>query len=199
MFKEGIKKYFGETNNNSVWYGGSEGKQYLPITIGEDKLATASVQSRVGEPSLSEYIGPGIYKLRVRRYTSSGGDTDDDQTPVNVEITLPAVSPIPTPSPKSTPNPTPAPSASLFPTPRATLPPARITPRPAPRNSPSATVENARVLGDVSISSPSVTPSATPQPVSIAVPAGIVIMLAGIGLSGLGGFLAYRQMSRKTA
>jgi hypothetical protein len=197
LFKEETNQYFGETFNNSTWYGGSDGKQYFPITIGEEKLATASTQGRVGEPKVTEYLGPGIYKLRVRRYTSSGNDTNDDQTPATIEITIPASSPTPSPQPKATPNPTPvvnsSPQVSARPSPVI----ARTSPRPSPRKTTPGPSSVSDVLGEIvtnTIPSPSLFPSPSSKPNSIAVPAGIGIMLAGIALSGFAGFMAYRQM-----
>src|SRR3989304_5438603 len=33
LYKEGTQNYFGQTYNGSDWYGGSDGKQYFPISI----------------------------------------------------------------------------------------------------------------------------------------------------------------------
>lgn len=202
LYKEGSTNYFGETYNGSSWYKGSAGTLYFPLTIGEDKIATASVQGKVGEPTSGEYPGPGQYKLRVKRYTNSGNPASGDtQTPVSVDITLPAISPSPTPLPKSTPHPTPASSPSNFPTPRATPAVIRYSPRVTPRHVPRSSINVAQILGDTasSTASPFSSPSAAPKPGSIAAPVGIIMMIAGIGLSGVGGFLAYKQMVKKEA
>lgn len=202
LYKEGSTNYFGETYNGSSWYKGSEGLQYLPITIGDSKIATASVQGKVGEPTVSEYSGPGQYKLRVRRYTSSGNAVSgDNQTPTTFEITVPLNSPSPTPESNPTPNPTP----DIIPSPRATLRPTpvvRTSTRPSPRRANASPSVEPEILGENSQNldpSPSLFPSISPKPGSVAAPVGIMLMFGGIGLSGIGGYLAYKQIAKKEA
>lgn len=106
LYKEGTSNYFGETFNGVSWYGGSEGKSYFPITIDSSKTATASMQVRIGTPSSSEFTSSGNYKLRIRRYTSSGNPaSSDQQDPVNITVTfaLPSSTLTPMPTPKSVP------------------------------------------------------------------------------------------------
>lgn len=203
LYREETTNYFGETYNGSSWYKGGEGTLYFPITIGEEKVATASVQGKVGEPTSGEYPGPGQYKLKVRRYTNSGNSASGDtQTPVIVEITLPAVSPSPAPQPRATPNPTPvvtsSPQVAVRPTPGVVRP----SPRISPRKSTARPSENTQVLGETVSDThpqPTVFPSVSPEPGSIAKPAGIIMMIAGIALSGTGGFLAYKQLQKREA
>lgn len=100
LYRDGTSNYFGETYNGNNWYGSSDGKQYFPIIIDSSKNASASVQARVGSPSFSEFPGAGSYKLKIRRYTSSGNSSSNDtQNPVDITINF---SP-PTPTPNSEP------------------------------------------------------------------------------------------------
>lgn len=114
LYKEGTINYFGETYNGNDWYSGSAGKQYLPITIASGQTWNGSVQGRIGNPTLGEYPGPGNYKLRIRRYTSSGGTGTTDQTPQDIQIIFALSSPTPSPttSPSSTSSPAPSSSSS---------------------------------------------------------------------------------------
>ncbi len=140
LYVAGTKNYFGETDNTQSWYGGSDGKQYYPVTIESNTILVATVSARLGEPTHTDYPGPGDYLLRVRRYTASGNQGSEEVAPAPVKLTKtwpsPSPSPVPTPSPTPTPPPTPASS----PTP---------TPTPPPTQKPSPTL----------ISSPSLDPS----------------------------------------
>lgn len=122
LYKEGTTNYFGETYNNSIWYGGSDGKQYFPVTITSGQTWDGSVQGRIGNPTSEEYSGPGNYKLRVRRYTNSGGQGTTDQAPQEIQIVFatPTPTPTPTPSPTSSPTPSPTPTSIKTPTPAPT-------------------------------------------------------------------------------
>jgi hypothetical protein len=121
LYKEGTGIYFGETFNNTDWVSGSNGTSYYPIII-YNGAAQATFQGRLGSPG-SEYDGPGMYKLRVRRYTESGSQASDSVTPVNVEITVPIeelLQPTPTPAPTEVPGPTDTPEPTVTPTPTKT-------------------------------------------------------------------------------
>lgn len=101
LFKEGTSNYFGETYNGSDWYGGSEGDNYFPIQI-VDSSTSATLFFKIGSPSSTQYPGPGVYKLKIRRYTSSGNlSSSDIQTPASVNISYIFPSPTPTNSPTS--------------------------------------------------------------------------------------------------
>ncbi len=133
LYKEGSKNYFGETDNGQAWYFGSDGKQYLPVTIlsGVDTIATMS--ARLGDPSTTDYPGPGQYFLRIRRYTSSGNQGSEDSSPVSLILTKVWPTPPPSPSPSPTPTATPTPTPTLIPSPSAQIP----TPTPKPSIKPS--------------------------------------------------------------
>lgn len=124
LYKDGTTNYFGETNNGSDWHSDSTGTNYFPITIDSSGTASAQLTARLGNPSNNDYPGPGDYKLKVRRYTSSGNSADDTQTAANINIgyTFPSPTPL---SPTSTPNPSPTSTATPAPTAIPT-----VTPKP---------------------------------------------------------------------
>ncbi|MEK9201231.1 MAG: hypothetical protein AAB909_04645 [Patescibacteria group bacterium] len=153
LFKEGSTNYFGETFNGTDWHSDSTGTNYLPVTI-QSSTGSAQLTARIGAPSQSEYPGPGQYKLRVRRYTSSGNPASgDEQNIVDVAITY--SQPTPTSQPASTPTNTPVP---ITPTPKPTnTPKPSTTPKPTSTNTPTSTPA---VLG--STTEPSLIPTSTP-------------------------------------
>jgi len=113
LYKEGTSNYFGETYNGSDWCSSSNGKEYLPVTIQSGKFWSGDIQARTGEISTSNYDGQGTYKIRLRRYTSSGGSntTEADGSSVTITINIPTSTPAPTvvpthPPPTSTSVPT---------------------------------------------------------------------------------------------
>lgn len=140
FYKEGTSEYFGETHNGIEWYGGSEGKQYFPITITSSSTpVSVTIQGKVGAPSLSQYTGPGGYKLKVRRYTTSGNAANSDVVePVTAELTIPLPTPTPTPTdePTATPTPSNTPTPTRTPTPTKTPTPIK-TPTLTPTLTPS--------------------------------------------------------------
>lgn len=100
LYKDGTQNYFGETYNGSDWYSGSDGKQYFPITIIDSKsTASASLQARIGVPNSSDYDNQGSYRMRIRRYTSSGGQGSEDPSNSAVSVAINVSTPTPTPTP----------------------------------------------------------------------------------------------------
>lgn len=136
LYKDGSQNYFGETHNGNDWYSGSDGKQYFPITIQAGTVWNGQVQVRAGFPNISDYDGQGSYKLRVRRYTSSGGQGGEEPnlSAVSVTINIPTITPTPTSSPTPTNQPTP----TKTPTPTDSPTPTK-TPSPTPTKSQSPT------------------------------------------------------------
>ena len=136
LYKDGTQNYFGNTYNGSDWYNGSEGKQYYPITIIDSKsTASATLQTRTGVPSISDYDGQGSYKMRVRRYTASGGLGSEDPNNTSVAVTISIPTPTPTPTPTATPQAsqsqaTATPTIAKTPSPSPTK--TTITPSPKP-------------------------------------------------------------------
>ncbi|HTK03393.1 MAG TPA: hypothetical protein VL401_01325 [Alphaproteobacteria bacterium] len=133
LYKEGTSNYFGETYNGSDWYNGSDGKSYFPIQI-QNASASATISAQLGNPSINDYTGPGAYKLKIRRYTSSGSvSSNDTQTPVDIQFTYTLPTPTPTATPTSTPNPTSTPTPTPTKTPTSTpVPTPTKTPTPKP-------------------------------------------------------------------
>src|SRR3990167_369901 len=101
LYKDGTKSYFVETYNGTDWYDGSDGKQYHPISIQSGQIWSGEVQARIGEPSSSKYTGPGTYKMRIRRYTASGGQGVENANDSSVSLTIDIPAPDPTPTPQS--------------------------------------------------------------------------------------------------
>ena len=136
LYKNGSDNYFGETYNGSDWYNGSDGLQYFSIPVVKGSTASATIQAKVGNPNATEFPANGAYKLKLRRYTSSGSlASTDTQTSVDVQIT------IPTP----TPTPTQVPVAANTPVPTSTPSPTR-TPTPSPTKSPTPTLKPTSAL-----------------------------------------------------
>ncbi len=203
LYKDGSSNYFGETYNGSDWYG----KNYYPIQI-QNSSASASFYFQLGNPTLSQYPEPGNYKLKIRRYTSSGSASSNDiQTPVDVQITyvfststpsptttpIPtsdASSPIPTPPPRTT---TPTPVKTLIPssTPKTSVAPtATSSPQEQPVNEPSS------ILGAETFS-PSPTTASSQYPKTK--PPLFAFILIGVGIVVIGTALYLGTKSSKTS
>jgi hypothetical protein len=187
LYKEGTQSYFGETYNGSDWYSDSSGKEYLAVSIQSGKAWSGEVMARVGDPSVSDYDGQGAYKMRIRRYTSSGGagSEDPNNSSVSIVISVPTPTPIPTPveMPTNTPTETIAPEqspATPTPTPKSTpklttTPTPKVTLKPTlkPASNATAATSSSRtkigdVLGEVSESAKVQNLEITPQEVKIA-------------------------------
>ncbi len=127
LYKEGSTNYFGETFNGAEWYKGSEGAKYFPITILDSSTpVTSTLQSRLGQPSMSEFGGEGEYLLRVRRYTASGNPGNDEMVPIKVQVAYSFPTPTPTSTSIPTPTRSPTPTKTPTPTPTAVMIPTKI-------------------------------------------------------------------------
>jgi hypothetical protein len=137
LYKDGTSNYFAETWNDTAWYRGASGSGYKRVAIVANQAAVVDVTARAGTPSASEYPGPGVYKLRVRRYTSSGASASASAS-MDVEVNLDPISPTPTPSPTIEPTGVPEPTAeptatpTLTPTVEPTMTPISPTPTSLP-------------------------------------------------------------------
>ncbi len=209
LYKDSTPSYFGETNNGNTWYSGSDGLNYFPIVISQSGSVNATVQGRFGS-DFSEYGGPGNYKLKIRRYTNSGNQANNDtQTPADIQISV--VFPSPTPTPSSSPTPTPTATPRTSSTPGPTLQPTsspKSSPLPSPspkKSSPSPSAKlnspspdpSEDVLGITDEVVPSVTPQESTASAHLSVPNnlpfGFLLISFGILLSGGAGFLAYKK------
>lgn len=138
LFKDGTSNYFGETYNGSEWYFGSVGTSYFPIDIASStSTASATFQAQIGEPSSTEYPGPGAYKLRIRRYTSATSYSASGSYDVTIDIPTPTPTSSPTPISAPTPTKTPTPVNTPTVAPTLTLPPAEPSSGPVSRKSSS--------------------------------------------------------------
>lgn len=205
LYQEGTTKYFGDTDNSQAWYNGSDGKQYFPITIISNTANIATVSARIGEPTQSDYPGQGSYKLRIRRYTSSGNQGSEDPSPVSITITKAWPSPSPTPTPTPTPTPSPSPTSTITPSPTPTPKPS-IKPSPSP-TSPAETISedgSGTVAGEsieIDLSGFGTSPSPTNlSGVSRKVPVlnptrarTALFVGSGLILTSLAGFFGYRK------
>jgi len=207
LFIEGTQNYFGETDNTQSWYNGSDGKQYFPVTIQSGVPTIATVSGQIGSPTLTEYPGPGDYKLRVRRYTASGGTGSDTQTPVSVSLTKTWPSPSPSPSPSFSPIPIPSPSPSPIPIPS---PSPSVTPKPKPSLDPSPQVGTvAGTTTAIDLSGFGVSPSPYLQLDKLDEPSPhaptlnkaraktAIIIGSGLILISVSGFFGYREYQKR--
>ena len=168
LYKEGTNNYFGETYNGLDWYSGSEGKNYFPVQI-QNSSASAILQAQMGNPTVNYYPCPGTYKLRIRRYTSSGSQSQNDQqTPVDIQLTYVSPTPTSTPTPTGTSTPTAAPTSTS--TPRPTN-----TPTPSHTPTPSSTPRPTAVPTPTVTSTPTPVKTITPVPTESLGPTGEVL------------------------
>lgn len=161
VYKEGTNNYFSETFNNSDWYSGSDGKQYLPISVKTGVVWNGAIQARIGDYSNTDYDGSGSYRIRLRRYTSSGGLGSEDASlsSVSIKLAVPTATPIPT----ETPEPTATPKISKSPT-ATTIPTKSPTTNPTQKKLlPTLKAFDTSVLGS-STKSANKKPSSTPSP-----------------------------------
>lgn len=205
LYQDGTKNYFGETDNTQAWYGGSDGKQYYPITITTGVPTVATVSARIGDPSQTDYPGPGEYKMRVRRYTSSGNQGSEDPHSVDITLTKSWPTPTPSPSPTQAPTPTATPTSTPSPTEASTPTPiASVKPLPSPSlaQSPVGTVAgdtteiNLESYGLTKTqASPSATPSATLKLNSRRAQHATITGL-GLTLLSAAGYLGYKRYQK---
>ncbi|MEK7061531.1 MAG: hypothetical protein AAB954_02620 [Patescibacteria group bacterium] len=152
--------YFGYTQNNiGDWYkySGSYTKEEIQLTFFSFTPQDSSWSGQLkikNDPADPDYIGPGTYVLRVKRYT--GGSDSSAQTSNDLSVDLAYVFPTSTPTetPTSVPNPTNTPTA----TPNPTATPTK-TPTPTKSPTPRPTVEEL-VLG---IQNSTATPLSIPE------------------------------------
>ncbi len=137
FYKDGTNNYFGETFINGIWIKTCTLTNCFPITITEETTPSTTLQVRVGNPTESEYPGPGFYKLKVRRYTQSGS-ASDDIIPVDINLTFATPTPSPSPTPTNAPTSTPTSTPTVTPTATPTATPTK-TPSPTPKATKSPT------------------------------------------------------------
>jgi len=133
----------------------------LPITVQSGTTWNGVVQGRIGSPTNTEYDGSGDYKIRLRRYTSKGGNTASEANNSAVSIAINLPTPTPTSIPTNTPTPILIPTdtplnipttvkSTNTPIPKSTATP---TPKPKPLTSAKLIATSNAVLGESSESS----------------------------------------------
>lgn len=204
LYKDGTSNYFGETYNGSDWYSGSDGKSYFPILI-QNSSASATLQVQLGNPSFADYSGPGLYKLKIRRYTSSGSQSQNDiQTPVDIQITYSTPSPSPTDTPTNSPTtaPTQAPTSAPTATP-TTKPTPTKSPSPKPTLTPTPTesgqTDEPIILEPKVLSLSTIASSSTPEIKKNKKPLVLPIVFVSSGLAFLCyvGYMLYNMKNAK--
>lgn len=193
VYKEGTSNYFGETFNSADWYSGSDGKQYLPISVQSGIFWNGTIQTRIGNPSTTDYDGTGNYRIRIRRYTSSGGQGSEDANNSSIPIAISL--PTPTTNPPTATN---VPTSITAPTLTKTSTPTKIptiatavasptktpvskavgkTPTPTKKNIPTA------ILGQQTKNQDSQSPTSTPSAKTLGVASfNLASVLIGLGV-----------------
>ena len=115
FYPVGTTKYFGYTYNNSSFYNGSDFTQYFPINIDSSGNWGGNLQAKL-DTSSPYYSGPGIYNLKVRRYTSSGSYIWSNEVALSVPTNTTTPTPTSSPTPTSTVAITATPSPTNIPT-----------------------------------------------------------------------------------
>ncbi len=145
------KDFFGYTYNNSGEY-----VDYFSSPSSTEEIKTKLFNfipvsgawfgklKAKNNPENSNYIGPGQYTIRFRRFTgNSTSPTSGDSNTLTITLNAPTPSPsptlTPTPQPTNTPTNSPTPTKSPTPTP-TTKPTATLTPLPSPTKTPTPTL-----------------------------------------------------------
>lgn len=204
LYKDGTTNYFGETYNGSDWYSGSEGKNYFPILI-QNSSASATLQVQIGNPNISDYSGQGLYKLKVRRYTSSGSQSQNDvQSPVDIQITYSTPSPSPTESPTNPPTTTPtnpptaSPTKSPSPVPtKSSSPKPTATSTPTQFEQPEELVTTGLSFGKETTPEPTGTVLGSSKEKKKSPVLAIILITLGFGFLGYVGYLIYNMRNAK--
>ena len=152
LYRPETSSYFGETFNGTDWKSGGDITGYPNVTISEGSWS-GQIQARVGNPSATDYAGPGTYKIRVRRYTTSGNYNSSEANEGSRDLTINIV---PTPTPTPSPSPTKEPAATTTPV----IPTSTRT--PTPTQTPTPTKTPTPSMTPTKSSTPTKTPSPTP-------------------------------------
>lgn len=91
LYKPSTTNYFGETFNGLGWYSESDPIQYFSINVQSEADWSGEIQGKIGSPNANQYDGVGDYKLRVRRYTSSGNYSSTEANNSSVDININAL------------------------------------------------------------------------------------------------------------
>lgn len=155
------------------------------------------------------YHGPGLYELKVFRYTGASSSAAGDSSEAKTTINLTASTPTPSPSPSPSPSPTPTPSPSIEPSP---LPSPSLAPSPPPSSFPSPSLDQLQEGTVAGLTDPDLSafkrvsppPSSAPQNSFYAPGLNLrrdrlqTVFLIGTGLilTATAGFFGYRKYLR---
>ncbi len=202
-------KYFGETQNNKgdwIDYVSSPEKEYITSNFSLTDVKSASwsgqlkLRYKIDDPN---YIGPGLYDLKLRRFT--GGSTSSVGESNTIVVNLTSIIPTPTPSPSPSPSPSITPTPSLSPTPiPSPSPSSTIKPSPSPSPDFELSQEGtvAGIATEINLSGYGETPSPSPKIIetsntelSLNQSRLKTVVMAGIGLIiiSLAGYFGYRK------
>lgn len=160
-------KYFCETKNNlGNWidYLSNPDKEYIASNFFRTDIQESSWSGKLSlryKPDDPNYVGPGLYDLKLRRYTGNSTSSAGDSNTLTITLTEPLPTIAPTHSPASpTPGSTQVPVAT--PTP-VSLPSPPPTVLPTPKFSPSVVATIAGATTEIDLTSFASTPTPTNQ------------------------------------
>ena len=150
-------KYFGETKNRQgswIDYVSSPDKDYIVSNFFLTEIIESTWSGKLSlryKTDDTNYFGPGLYDLKLRRYTGNSTSSAGESNTLTITLTepLPTLTPTqppvtPTPSATQAPTSTPDPSA---------LPSLRPSLLPSPKISPSAVATVAGTTTEIDLSS----------------------------------------------
>ena len=117
--------YFGHTqNNHEDWYkySGAYTKEEIVLNFFSFSSQNSSWSGQLkikNDPDDQDYLGPGSYVLRVKRYTGNSDSAAQTSNDLNVDLAYVLATPTPTETPTATPVSTPVPTAAPTQTPTA--------------------------------------------------------------------------------
>lgn len=127
---ESSSKYFGETmNHRGEWvdYVSSPDKEFIASNFYLTNIETSTwsaqlkMRFKIDDPN---YMGPGLYDLKLRRYTGNSSTSAGESNTLVLNLTVPLSTPTPSPvasvAPSPSPTPTPTPKSSPTPSPSPT-------------------------------------------------------------------------------
>ncbi len=201
-------KYFGETQNGKgdfIDYVSSPEKEYIASNFFVTDVKNASwsgmvkLRFKLDDPN---YLGPGIYDLKLRRFTggSSSSAGESSTIAVNLSVALPIPSPSPTITASLAPSPSPTPSPTITPTP---------TPKPSPSPLPSPSLlddTEATVAGistEIALSGYGNSPAPSLQGLALQAPSlnrsrlkTVLLIGSGLIILSIASFFGYRRYLR---
>ena len=209
-------KYFGQTQNKKgdwIDYTSSPEKEFITSNFFQSDIQNASwsgaikIRFKADDPN---YFGPGVYDLKLRRFTGNSNSSAGDSNTLTVNLSAPLPAPTPPPSPSLSPSPSPPPTQMPSPSPSPSPRPS-LKPSPSPSPSPPldadhiGSVAGATTKIDLTGFGSSPSPDSSTQessspPPTINLERVKTLLLIGSGLltTSIAGVLAYRKYRRST-